>query len=197
MASRGMEKGDSMDYAEKIKQADIVPHIVNLFETAGIKQFESLDRHVELVNKSSKDDDVLECYIDVGSADLTVALLLRAPRSILIKTIPGVPVGEDNTREMLEDWVLELANRLIGRLKNKLISHSCKLQMGLPKTGVEKNVQELFDAVGGKVTPFFFDMQGETIDCYLSINLINEALEIDLYEDEDEDWFDESELEHL
>lgn len=181
---------------EMLKSDEIIPHVIGLFESAGIKQFESLDKSVEIVRTAGSDSDILKTYIDIGSTDIKVSLLLRVPRSVLIKTIPGVPVGSE-TDEMLEDWVMELANRLMGRLKNKLLSHNCVLQMGLPKSYASLDVEALFELDEGKKLDFFFDMQGEIIECYLSVNLLDSKMEMDLYEDEDEDWFDESELEDL
>lgn len=185
-----------MNNAEILHNNEIIPHIIGLFESAGIKQFESMNEEVELIGKPGKDSDVLKSYIDVTSDDLKVALSLSVPRSVLKKTIPGVPQGTNITDAMQEDWILELANRLLGRLKNKLLSHSCILHMGIPKSSQREDVDKLFDD-GGQKESFFFDMNGEVVECYLSLNIYNENMEMDLYEDEDEDWFSESELEDL
>ena len=182
--------------AQLLESQEIIPHIIGLFETAGIKQFESMDQEAELIDKPGEDADTFKAYIDLTSEDLKVAMLLIVPRQILINTIPGIPDGQDITEDMQEDWILELSNRLMGRLKNKLLSHDCFLQIGIPKSSLRLDVDMLFDD-GGEVKSYFFNLDGGVAECYLSLNLFNKEMEMDLFEDEDEDWFSESELEDL
>lgn len=183
--------------SEQVLQgSEIIPHIQGLFESAGIKQFESLDAKAELVDAAGQNEDVLKAYIAASSKDLKVAMRLNIETDVLKRTIPGVVERQDVTDSMQEDWILELANQLMGRLKNKLLSHACMLQMGIPLSSLNVDIDAEFDDDGQKKS-FFIAVEGGIAQVCLSISLFNQNLVMDLFEDEDEEWFAESELEEF
>jgi hypothetical protein len=67
------------------------------------------------------------------SGRLTVSLPSEA--LALMKTDPGAPQRQ-------ADWARELANQLLGRVKNRMLQFSVKLQAGVPQTLEPKLLQE-------------------------------------------------------
>ena len=188
----------------------VVERVVELFDSTCLKQFESMScdiyplLHQEQSLSSNRELDTVASVIQCASEGMTVRLLVQATKGFLIKTMPLIGGQRIELRSFQEDWCLEIANRFLGRLKNKLVSHDCHLQMGLPNlcSDVQQEIQKhqldvcarrVFQVANGPVS----GSDIEVIECVLFIDLKDNALQIEDYEDEDEDWFDESELEHL
>jgi len=168
--------------------------IIELFDSTCIKQFESLGCDIVMVGSQNDSEGVLRAYIEAFSEDVTVMLCLNVPKQLLIETMPFDSVNGDDS--LLVDWILELSNRFLGRLKNKLVDHGCDLKMGLPKFCIDTVVQQ---SLQGKFTQAgrYFEINNKTMECCLFLDVSDEAGQLSEYEDEDEDWFEESELEHL
>lgn len=188
----------------------VVERVVELFDSTCIKQFESMNCDIYPLNQndvglsSRKDLEAVCAHIDCDSEDLNIRLLVQATKGFLVKTMPLIGGQRIELVSFQEDWCLEIANRFLGRLKNKLVSHECFLKMGLPelcRDAQHETLQKQLDACATRV----FHIKGgpdsgadvEIIECTLFVDLKRADLQIDDYEDEDEDWFDESELEHL
>lgn len=188
----------------------VVERVVELFDSTCMKQFESMNcdifplLHEEQSLSSRGELDTVTTVIQCASEALTIRLLVQASKGFLIKTMPLIGGQRIELRSFQEDWCLEIANRFLGRLKNKLLSHGCQLQMGLPEmcSDVQQEIQRhqldvcarrVFQIANGPVS----GADVELVECVLFIDLKDKSLQIDDYEDEDEDWFDESELEHL
>jgi hypothetical protein len=173
---------------------DIVPRIIELFDSTCIKQFESLGCDIAKVELQGNCEDVLRAYIDASSENVSVMLCLNVPRALLLETMPFK--GKDGYDSLLIDWVLELSNRFLGRLKNKLVDHGCDLKMGLPifcaDSEIQSSLQDKFTQADR-----YFEVNNKTMECCLFLDVKNDADQLSEYEDEDEDWFEESELEHL
>ena len=99
---------------------DTEQRIVELFDSACIKQIESLGCDIERVDVLAHSEEVLRAYIEATSEDISVMLCLNVPKALLVHTMPA-SLGEGDA-DIERDWVLELSNRFLGRLKNKLIS---------------------------------------------------------------------------
>jgi len=67
----------------------------------------------------------LVSVIGFSSSALSGSLILALPRAVAERTLP-VPGAS------LADWSCELANQLLGRLKNQLAKHQVIVNMGLP-----------------------------------------------------------------
>ncbi|MFT5717549.1 MAG: hypothetical protein ACJAWS_000024 [Oleiphilaceae bacterium] len=168
--------------------------IIELFDSTCIKQFESLGCNIAKVERQGDCEDVFRAYIDASSENVSVMLCLNVPRQLLKETMPFKDHGDDDS--FLVDWVLELSNRFLGRLKNKLVDHGCDLKMGLPKFCIDAKTQ---DSLKGMFTQAdrYFEVNNKTMECCLFLDVSSGAGQLFEYEDEDEDWFEESELEHL
>jgi hypothetical protein len=78
----------------------------------------------------------LDCWendeIDASSNNITVKLLLGCPVSVLKKTYPIKENLDAIKLAALDDLILELANRYMDSLKNKLIPYDHTLNIGIP-----------------------------------------------------------------
>lgn len=191
----------------------VVPRILELLDTTCAKQIESLGCYIKSVDEDLSDivslDDFVSVSIKAQSEDLSLHFYLSVPGAFLRETMPVIDAQNSDIVQFQEDWCMELANRFLGRLKNKLISHRCVLMMGLPKLYAEGELSMELESVRANAEHNFFERLFK-VDSYLlgpvhnlpivarlMIDLANPDLVLSDYEDEDEDWFDESELEHL
>ncbi len=184
----------------------VVERITDLFDTTCAKQFESM--RCGIVDAESPKFDAYEdvnCItIECTSEDLKLRLKLSANKSFLTNTMPAISGQNLDSLAYQKDWCLELGNRFLGRLKNKLLSHGCVLAMGLPSL-ISYSSMNIDDESSADVVRRVFEIassdkesaQKGVIECVLLIHILGSEVALDDYEDEDEDWFDESELHHL
>jgi CheY-specific phosphatase CheX len=138
--------------------------------------------------------DVPIACIDAGSIDLELIICLQFPVSVLALTYP---VQEDITgvdEERLEDWISELSNQLIGRIKNKLLAHNCRVDLGLPTSYFGSDVSHLLSE-NGEIMSVYFDVDGETCAFHISIEVFEDDMVFTLDEAEDTDSLGDGELE--
>ena len=196
----------------------VIPRIIELFDSTCIKQFESMGCKIKQVEQTSglmgKDEDSsgsVVAFIEAASLDISVKLFLKTPRALLDQTMPRLGDCVDTVASLQEDWNLELANRFLGRLKNKLVDHDCVMKMGLPELCSDSEYRKGSSTNAEKVVRLFLvyrggspggkkgaaTVGGEVMECCIYINLLNEFMTLTDHEDEDEDWFAESELEDI
>jgi hypothetical protein len=180
----------------RMETVPLIPRIIELFDSTCIKQFESLGCDMERVSQADGSNDLLAADIEAVSNDLRLKLHLSVPKSLLLQLLPAGSGVQLQDQSLLDDWILELSNRFLGRLKNKLVSHDCSLQMGLPSAYVVSEVAPVLRD-GEEQVLRFFEINKQTMACCLSIEVLKPDLSLSEYEDEDEDWFEESELVHL
>ena len=159
-----------------MEQAEISQYINSLFESSCCDLLQSLDCKTTLSNKINHDliDEPLAC-IDAGSDDIEFSVGLELPYSVLALTYPISDVLNISD-EIIEDWISELSNQLMGRFKSKLYKHGIKVNLGLPLSYFsanlddiiprEKNRHSVFVIVEGQVCGFHLgiDMLGNDID---------------------------------
>lgn len=180
--------------------SEVVARVIELFDSTCVKQFESMRCAIHPLNAldvKSIDSSVcasIRCHSD----DIALVLLVSADKRFLANTIPMVGGVRLETASFQNDWCLELANRFLGRLKNKLLSHGCSLKMGLPTlNSLSAQVELITESTVSRCFQIEGEQEGGQIQCALSVTLLNNDMALDDYEDEDEDWFEESELDHL
>jgi len=138
--------------------------------------------------------DVPIACIDAGSNDLELIICLQFPVSVLALTYP---VKENITgvdEERLEDWISELANQLVGKIKNKLLTHNCRVNLGLPTSYFGSDVSHLLSE-NGEISSVYFDVDGETCAFHISIEVFDDDMLFTLQEEDDSDSLDDGELE--
>jgi len=178
---------------------DVINQIEDLFEVACIGLFESLNCKAIRVDldayelESNFHDAPIAC-IDAGSTEVELIAGLQLPMSVLALTYPvqGEISGVDEER--LEDWISELSNQLIGRLKTKLISHKCQVFLGLPITYFGADIGDLISGESA-IKTMYFDLDGESCACHISIETLNDELAFSAEVDESVDVIAEGEIE--
>jgi hypothetical protein len=85
---------------------------------------------------------VLVAGVDFKGNELRGTVALWATRTVIAETTRGA-VGLDATDQDLPDWTCELANQLIGRMKNKLRSYDVSLSLNVPRLIAGSGLQEL------------------------------------------------------
>lgn len=158
--------------------ADATETFCELFETSCIELFSGLDCQVQ---RLAADDSVMGnapiAYIDAGSEDVEIFIALHVPFTVLTMTYPEFAAERIMavSEEVLEDWISELSNQLVGRFKHKLLTHGCVITIGLPEF--------LYDGDGGQLPirelvphHFYFDIDHEIIKCSLYLQLLNPNL---------------------
>jgi hypothetical protein len=138
--------------------------------------------------------DVPIARIDAGSNDIELIICLQFPVSVLALTYP---IQEDITgvdEERLEDWISELSNQLVGKVKNKLLSHNCLIALGLPTSHFGSGVQHLLSK-NGEVKSLYFDVDGETCAFHISVEVFEDDMVFSLEEHEGTESVDDGEME--
>jgi CheY-specific phosphatase CheX len=86
------------------------------------------------------------------------SLILSANHGLLERSCPAPRVAGQVgcSAETLQDWIGELANQLLGRLKSRLLAHGVTIQLGTPTTvsGLELRVRSC--AADRQATPLWF-----------------------------------------
>jgi len=178
---------------------DVVNQIENLFEIACLGLFESLNCMVSRVypNESELDEVMYEvpiACIDAGSKEVELNIRLQLPMSVLALTYPVQGEITAVNEEQLEDWIAELSNQLIGRLKAKLVAHNCFVSLGLPTTYFGAGIDDLIDG-GCEKKAMYFDLDGEVCACHILIEAFSDELLFSVEVDECIDVLAEGEIE--
>lgn len=159
---------------------NIIQALHELFEAACVGLFQSLGCEITRILEPPYElGDVPLASIDAGSNDLELMLFLRVPLPILALTYPGQEEIVTVDEGRLEAWIPELANQLMGKLKNRLIPAGCNLTMGLPECYFGTGLGEILPS-GYEHAMFYFDVDNEIFECCLSIDVVNAALRLDL-----------------
>jgi chemotaxis protein CheX len=169
--------------------------VQNIFKDACISLLESLNCAVNIVDNARGDlmDAPIAC-IDAGSNDIEMIICLQFPVSVLALTYPvqsGIIAVDE---ERLEDWVSELSNQLIGKVKAKLLLHNCQVDIGLPTTYFGADINSLLSSNSEK-NCIYFDVDGETCAFHSSIEVFEDNMVFTIEESDDADGVDEGELE--
>jgi hypothetical protein len=114
--------------------------------------------------------------------------------SVLALTYPIQGHITGVNEERLEDWISELSNQLIGRLKSKLIIHNCQVSLGLPTTYFGTDINDLFVSECDRVS-IYFDLDGEVGACHISVETFSDELSFSQEIDESIDILAEGDIE--
>lgn len=156
---------------------DVIKEIHHLFESVCLTLFQSLGCEIKRILEPSFElGEVPLASMDAGSRDLEVMLFIGVPLPILALTYPGNNEDIVTVEEArLEEWIPELANQLMGKLKNKLLQRGCELQTGLPNCYFGHGLSDVLPQ-GYDHAIFYFDVDGEVLESCLSIAVINDDM---------------------
>lgn len=178
-----------------MRKNEVAQCIQSLFLQCCKDLFQSLDCETRLTDgKSANLDESPIACIDAGSDDVEFMIALQLPLQVLALTYPvaeGITTVEENR---LEDWISELSNQLIGRLKAKLLEHDCTVHPGLPQSYFGAEVDELLSQ-NSQQSDYYFDLDGEVCGCSISIEVFDEAMSFSIEKNENIDTQEEGELE--
>ncbi len=113
--------------------------------------------------------------IEAVSSDLDIKVIMQLPIHILALTYP---TGEILAvyDETLEDWISELSNQLIGKLKNELLKYGASVLINFPHAFYGNTVEELIPDHYPLHKIMNFDIDGQLFSCVLCVNQKNPAL---------------------
>ncbi len=177
-----------------MSQQSVISELHQMYLDASTELFRSLGCDIELVLEPSYEiRDVPVARIDAGSNDLELMLSLAVPLPVLSLSYPGSHILEVSDA-LLESWIPELSNQLMGKLKNKLILRGHELHMGLPVSLFGREMAEILPE-GYEHATFYFRLDGELFETCISIQLMdpNFALSTEIMVDDSH--VDDGELE--
>ena len=93
--------------------------------------FEGLGIELDVVPAVARTSDDIGASIGFTSPTLRGAVVLISTRKLVHRALPD-EVREGATDEHIADWMGELANQLLGRIKNKLFPLGVALEMSTP-----------------------------------------------------------------
>lgn len=107
--------------------------------------------------------------IDAGCDEVELSLALHIPFSILALSYPCQEAVMDLSEEQLEDWLLELANQLMGKIKNRLVNQGLSVKLGLPE-GFFDVGENAVDAFCSNHARFVFEVDNQIMECWLHVD---------------------------
>lgn len=163
--------------------------ILQLFESSCIELFKYYNCGIYKSNHNTHHlDNVPVAYIDAGSNDVEILLTLRVPFSVLAMSYPIDAIILELDDTVLEDWILELSNQLMGNLKNKLINYGTILKLGLPDSYFDSNSNDLpAPATEGEKFIYNFCVDNEIFECCIYIEIFNPDLNLIKQNEQDYD----------
>ncbi|MFT6029663.1 MAG: hypothetical protein ACI8O8_001399 [Oleiphilaceae bacterium] len=178
-----------------MRKNDVAQCIHNIYLECCRDLFQSLNCNTRVIDGKSfnLDESPIAC-IDAGSEDIEFMIALQLPIQVLALTYPVAEVITTVEENLLEDWLSELSNQLIGRLKSKLIEHDCSVNIGLPQSYFGAQVDELL-ANNSEQEDYYLDVDKEVCRCSIAIEVFDEAMTFSLEKNKDIDIQGEGELE--
>ncbi|MGH1484882.1 MAG: hypothetical protein ACRBCI_01605 [Cellvibrionaceae bacterium] len=169
--------------------------IQGLFESACLELFDSFNCHIK--REYGLKPDLSHCPIGViqaSSHDIEICVFIQIPNTALALSYPLADDSYDVDDDQLEDWLLEIANQLIGRFKNKLDKHSCHAQMGLPDCKFDTPLKDLMPESASCFSEYF-NVDGEIFGSFICVTLLNDKPSFSLEEIKDADVMEEGDIE--
>jgi CheY-specific phosphatase CheX len=113
----------------------------------------------------SSDTDLLYCgVVGFTGEQMRGAILLATTREPLGRTSP---VNDTSFRE----WIAELSNQLLGRLKNKLMSRGVLLHMSTPVV-LRGQHQHLTPVTANELKPLVFECEGGVVCVWMDAEIV-------------------------
>lgn len=102
-----------------------------VIEEASLALFDGVGVALGRASQPVKSPDDISASIGFAGPALRGALVLISTRRLVEVALPP-EVRDRHSDEQLADWMGELANQLLGRVKNKLLNYGVSLAMGTP-----------------------------------------------------------------
>lgn len=171
---------------------DSISFLYEQFEESCFSLFEGLECAVNFAEKpEAGTEGSFIAMIDAGSNDVELRLFLRMPFSVLALTYP-IPDIIDIEEEKLEDWMAELSNMLIGKIKAKLLKYDIQVKIGIPESFYDVDIDAIAPE-GFESKTYYFDIDSVIVEGRIYVDLLVDELDLQQLADDDET--DEGELE--
>ena len=98
------------------------------------------DHDIKLLSVDPKDcigewgKEIYACILGFSSPEMNGSLLICCESDFLEMMVPNVGVGEEDLR--YQDWLGEMANLTVGRLKTSMIAHGVSISLNPPSVSM-------------------------------------------------------------
>lgn len=159
---------------------EVIRKIGEFCESSFVEVFQNQNCFVygcEAVSAIPNEDRVL---IEAVASEVRMVLVLSIPRALLVASYPMQDEIEAIDDDKLADWYLELANRLLGSLKNKVVVGTSTMCLGIPSFKSLGELNSLWDSPINREV-LFFEYEGLNVACELGVQVTGhiESLEQD------------------
>jgi hypothetical protein len=152
--------------------------ICGLFAVSGIKL-------APIASLPESHDHTFAASIGFTNPQMPGTLVLTLDRELAVNSRPTELRAKEPSEQDLDDWVGELVNQLIGRIKNQLLRHKLELELSIPAVVRGRWLRRgLPEASISRAMSFMHD-QGTVHVCLdaiaaagLELNAINESSEV-------------------
>jgi hypothetical protein len=126
-------------------------------------------------------------FVDGVSIDFEIMVTLRIPYASLERSYPGSQdIDQFVDEALLEDWLCEICNLLIGSIKQKLVRHDCHLQIGLPQKNDEEDIRLILPEEF-EHNFHYLNIAHENAECVISLQFLNDYVNCLPEQNEQED----------
>lgn len=140
--------------------------IQHCYVTSSQEVFREIHADIEYLPTCAAVIEAPAIRIEAHSDMLDLALTLRIPKTFLRACHPLKESGIRLDDATLVDWNQELANRLLGRMKARIITPDGELRLGLP--AIDEHRQPGDEE---RHSALYFALAGEPMSCALQITL--------------------------
>ena len=111
----------------------LAAQFVEFFQAACVDLFRGFDCNIAQIDADSFNaHEEPYARIDAGCAEFELEIYLCLPYTTLLMTHPMQGLHNTIPEQELEDWLSEMSNMLMGKLKRTFLSHGITLKVGLP-----------------------------------------------------------------
>ncbi len=119
--------------------------------------------HLGLVDESTSPRRQTLGVMGFGGLQMRGALLLSADMAALAHTHPARPAPAALSEAALRDWSGELANQLLGRIKNRLLARGLVIQLSTPTTLSGLDLRLGVSMSNAQCLPHLFHVAGNAV----------------------------------
>ena len=160
-----------------MKRDEALIHFYEEFETAFFNLFESFSCEVSFTDFDEEQlGKAFIAEIDAGSTEAEIRLFLRMPVTVLALTYPIEDITSVE-EEKLEDWMAEICNMLMGKVKATLLAQGIDITLGIPESYYGVNFEDVVPSTYDHKT-YYFSIDGAPVEYRIYIDLMVDELHI-------------------
>ncbi|MES2826336.1 MAG: hypothetical protein V4732_22270 [Pseudomonadota bacterium] len=153
----------------------VTQRIAGLFADACVELFQSLNYDINPIDETEFDvTDVPHGKIAAGCKDFAINIHLHLPFPALAMTYPVFSHILIIDQAALEDWLCELSNRLMGKLKRKLFACNANIAIGLPSHSMGD--ADKYSTAAADYVAFKYKIDQQVFICGIAIEVFHDPL---------------------